>query len=543
MRDAMRASQGASAANRFGLGAKPGELAHASSDPRGWLHQQLRAAPLPAVFAGLPDSRDILQREYDYKQARRADKKAGTGQPAPDDLPVAGNGAGDADTPRPRRRERRAAQGDGAVMQTPDMPTKDMRRDSRSAGGEDPEFRMQRRQLARSALDDIDARYRWATSTDASFVERLTRFWSNHFAVSVDKGPARLYAAPMEREAIRPHVLGNFNDLLLAVETHPAMLRYLDNVASVGADSTFATRAARRMERMAAQGNAAPKRKLGLNENLAREIMELHTLGVDGGYKQADVVEFARAITGWGTLMPRDRERGGGNDSTAVDKTGFVFRGVAHEPGERVVLGKRYVQEGQAQGQAILRDLALHPSTARHLSLKLARHFVADDPPPALVERMSQAYLGSRGDLTDVYKTLIDSPEAWSPTARKFKTPDDFVVSAMRAGGIAFDRDPRVLTQLLEHLGQPVFNPRSPAGYADTAADWMAGDGLWKRIQAAEALADRVAVAQQDPLAAAQASLGAEPVTGDFAAGLRRAGSPREGLALLFASPAFQWRT
>ncbi len=543
MRDAIKTSQAASAANRFGMGAKPGELAAVGNDPRGWLHQQLRSTSSPAVFAALPDSSDILRREYEYKQARRADKKARIDQPGPSDTPPDGHAVSDADARNLRRREHLAAHEDQTVMQTANMRTPDTRRDARAADGEQPEFKMQRRELARSALADIDARYRWAAKTDASFVERLTRFWSNHFAVSVDKGPARLYAAPMEREAIRPHVLGNFNDLLLAVETHPAMLRYLDNVASVGSDSTVAKRAARRLDRMAVQGNAAPKRKLGLNENLAREIMELHTLGVDGGYKQADVIEFARAITGWGTLMQRGHQRGDGDVSIADSRTGFVFRDAAHEPGERLVLGKRYAQEGQAQGQAILRDLALHPATAQHLSLKLARHFVADDPPPALVARMAQAYLGSRGDLTHVYTTLIDSPEAWTTGARKFKTPDDFVVSVMRAGDITFDRDPRVLTQLLEHLGQPVFNPRSPAGYADTAADWMAGDGLWKRIQAAEALADRVAVAQQNPLAAAQASLGAELVTGDFAAALRRAGSPREGLALLFASPAFQWRT
>jgi len=398
---------------------------------------------------------------------------------------------------------------------------------------------MQRRELVRAGLAEITARYRWAATTDAAFVERLTRFWSNHFAVSLDKGQARLYAAPMEREAIRPHVLGNFFDLLLAVETHPAMLRYLDNVASVGEDSMFATRASRRM---AMQGNDAPKRKLGLNENLAREILELHTLGVDGGYQQADVSEFARAITGWGTPLPRDFLRGDARDG-ANARTGFVFRAAAHEPGARSVLGKRYADAGQAQGEAILRDLARHPATARHLSLKLARHFVSDDPPPALLARMTRAYLDGNGDLAHLYKALIESPEAWSPAARKFKTPDDFVVSAMRAGAIDFDRDPRVLMQLLDRLGQPVFTPRSPAGFPDTAADWMAGDGLWKRIQAAEALADRVAVAQQNPTAAAQASLGTESVSGDFAAALRRAGSPRDGLALLFASPAFQWRT
>ena len=508
----MKAGQAASAANRFGLGAKPGELASIGGDPPAWLLRQLQPMPLPAAFAALADSSDILRSEYAYRSARRASKQDKTGRVATVDVATL-----------PMRRNPDAA--------TADDP----------APGDSGPLKMQRRELARVGLAEITTRYQWAATTDAAFVERLTRFWSNHFAVSVDKGDARLYAAPMEREAIRPHVLGNFFDLLLAVETHPAMLRYLDNVASVGEDSMFATRASRRMERMTIQGNDVPKRKLGLNENLAREILELHTLGVDGGYQQADVTEFARAITGWGTPLPRDFLRGDAR-AGAHARTGFVFRAAAHEPGPRSVLGKRYADAGQAQGEAILRDLARHPATAKHLSLKLARHFVSDDPPPALVARMTRAYLDSNGDLTHLYKALIESPEAWSPAARKFKTPDDFVVSAMRAGAIDFDRDPRILMQLLDHLGQPVFTPRSPAGFPDTAADWIAGDGLWKRIQAAEALADRVAVAQQNPTAAAQASLGTESVSGDFAAALRRAGSPRDGLALLFASPAFQWR-
>ena len=508
----MKAGQAASAANRFGLGAKPGELA-SIGDPHAWLLRQLRPVSQPAAFSGLPDSGDILRREYAYKSARRAGKRDKAGADAPVDtaaMPV------------------RNATDAGSIANLAD--------------GDSGALKMQRRELARAGLAEIATRYHWAATTDAAFVERLTRFWSNHFAVSVDKGQARLYAAPMEREAIRPHVLGNFFDLLLAVETHPAMLRYLDNVTSVGEDSMFATRATRRMERIAIQGNDAPKRKLGLNENLAREILELHTLGVDGGYQQSDVTEFARAITGWGTPLPRDFLR---EDARTGDnaRTGFVFRAAAHEPGARNVLGKRYAAAGQAQGEAILRDLARHPATAKHLSLKLARHFVSDDPLPSLVARMTRAYLDSNGDLTHLYKALIESPEAWSPAARKFKTPDDFVVSAMRAGAIDFDRDPRVLMQLLDRLGQPVFTPRSPAGFPDTAADWMAGDGLWKRIQAAEALADRVAVAQQNPTAAAQASLGPESISGDFAAVLRRAGSTRDGLALLFASPVFQWRT
>ncbi len=463
------------AVNRFGLGAMPGELAQAG-DPRRWLHAQLQAKFDPAPFAGLPDSLDIMQREAEYRLQRRR-------------------------------------------ARTADAPAKP----AATPMGDDIERTPLQQTIRRDAIADIGARYRVAATTSAPFVERLVRFWSNHFAISIDKNSARLLAAPMEREAIRPHVAGHFADLLLAVETHPGMLLYLDNAASVGDDSMLA----RRVERRDAQ------RKLGLNENLAREILELHTLGVDGGYAQQDVVELARAITGWGTPLRRDAQ----NDATSA----FVFRPGAHEPGARSVLGKRYVEAGETQGRAILRDLAVHPATARHLSLKLARHFVSDTPSLALVERMSAAFLRSGGSLSALYRAMIDDDAAWSADARKFKTPEDFVVSAMRAGAIRLDRQPRALTRLLQGLGQPTFTPRSPAGFPDTAADWASGDALRKRLQAAAALAEQVAVSQK-PVELAADVLGAEAVQGPFAELLRRAGSPQEGFALLFSSPAFQWR-
>ncbi len=463
------------AVNRFGLGAMPGELALAG-DPRRWLHTQLQAKPDPAPFAGLPDSLDIMQREAEY---------------------------------RLQRRRARAADASAEPATAPMI--------------DDIERTPLQQAIRRDAIADIGVRYRVAATTATPFVERLVRFWSNHFAISIDKNSARLLAAPMEREAIRPHVTGHFADLLQAVETHPGMLLYLDNAASVGDDSILA----RRVERRDA------KRRLGLNENLAREILELHTLGVDGGYVQQDVVELARAITGWGTPLRRDAQ----NDATSA----FVFRPGAHEPGARSVLGKRYAEGGEAQGRAILRDLAVHPATARHLSLKLARHFVSDTPPLALVERMSAAFLRNGGSLPALYRAMIDDDAAWSADARKFKTPDDFVVSAMRAGAIALDRQPRALTRLLQGLGQPTFTPRSPAGFPDTAADWASGDALRKRLQAAAALAGQVSVARK-PVELAADVLGAEAVQGPFAELLRRAGSPQEGFALLFSSPAFQWR-
>lgn len=513
----MSSKSQAAAANRFGLGAMPGELDRVGRDPRAWLKAQLDAPPDLAPFANLPSGLELLQRRAASRAIRRADKKSG----ADSDRSGA---AIDGDTERAR--PRRVAGISNAEMSDVERRVGGQHRATASWSGIEDATPMA---LARDGFADIAARYRVATTTERPFAERLVRFWSNHFAVSADKNVARLQAAPMEREAIRPHLLGNFADMLLAVERHPAMLLYLDNVASVGDDSRMAQFAARRAATR--PGGDKPPRKLGLNENLAREILELHTLGVDGGYAQADVQELARAITGWGTPPLRE---------LAEAKTAYVFRAAAHEPGARTVLGKRYAEAGEAQGRTILRDLALHPATARHLSFKLARHFVADAPPPALVQRMSAAYLRSGGELRALYRAMIDDDAAWSDDARKFKTPDDFVVSALRAGGIGERIEPRSLTRLLNGLGQPVFTPRSPAGFPDTAGDWATGDALRKRVQAAAQLAERVRDART-PYAVANDVLG-EAADGDLGALLRRAGSPQEGFALLFSSPAFQWR-
>ncbi len=479
------------AVNRFGLGAMPGELSRAR-DPRGWLLAQLSAQPDMTPFASLPGSLEIMAREREYRlQRRRARNQAGA--------PAADPQQGMADTEMSTAMPAGKAVGD-RTARTP-----------------------LQQEIRRDAMADIALRYRIAATTSTPFIERLVHFWSNHFAISIDKNSARLLAAPMEREAIRPHVLGHFADLLAAVETHPGMLLYLDNAASVGDGSMLAQRAERR----------DAKRKLGLNENLAREILELHTLGVDGGYAQQDVVELAKAITGWGAPLRRDAESGA--------TSAFVFRPGAHEPGARSVLGKRYAEAGEAQGRAVLRDLALHPATARHLSLKLARHFVSDAPPPALVEHMAAAYLRSGGSLPALYRAMIDSDAAWSPDAMKFKTPEDFVVSAMRAGSMRIDRRPLVLMRLLQQLGQPTFTPRSPAGFPDTAADWASGDALRKRLQASGVLAEQIATTRR-PVELAIDVLGEDAVKGAFADLLRRAGSPQEGFSVLFSSPAFQWR-
>ena len=242
------------------------------------------------------------------------------------------------------------------------------------------------------------ARLQRAMIADCGFAERLVVFWSNHFCISANKGGlARMWAGSFEREAIRPYVLGRFGDMLKAVEQHPAMLFFLDNQQSLGPDS-----------------RAGQNRKRGLNENLAREIMELHTLGVGGGYTQDDVTSLARIITGW-TYAGRQGQLG--------TPGSFVFNANAHQPGAQRLLGKIYENNGVAQGEAALADIARHPSTAKFIATKFARHFVADDPPPALVARLQDVFLKSDGDLKALAMALLDSDEAWQAPLTKLRSP------------------------------------------------------------------------------------------------------------------------
>ncbi|HJR11508.1 MAG TPA: DUF1800 domain-containing protein [Rhodanobacteraceae bacterium] len=486
------------AVNRFGLGAKPGELASVR-DPCGWLMAQLaRGDDAGNAFAGLPSSLDYLREEAQLQVTRREFKQGDRGRRAF----LTGN------------------------MQT--VP-----QDGQANAAALKQALKPYRQEARGELlAEAAARYRVATITDTPFVERLVHFWSNHFAVSVDKRPARLFAAPMEREAIRPHVAGRFADMLLAVETHPAMLLYLDNARSMGPNSQLGRRVAVRLAR---RGGMNEGKAGGLNENLGREAMELHTVGVNAGYTQADVTEFSRALTGWGVPYPRDFANG------RQPQSAFVFRPNAHEPGARRVMGRTFAAGGFEQGRDILQFLARQPATARCLALQLAQHFVSDHPPQSLVERMAKAYLEHDSDLAAVYRTLIASPEAWGADARKFKTPQDFVISSLRAAQIDLDGRPQPVLALLKNLGEPTFDPRSPAGFTDNSAGWIDADGLWKRVQAAEALSAYSVQGNGQPLAFAQDILG-PLLDEDTAQAILRAESTRQANATLFASPAFQWR-
>ena len=374
-----------------------------------------------------------------------------------------------------------------------------------------------------------------AATTQRPFAERLAQFWANHFTVSIAKASARGLAGAFEREAIRPHIAGRFETMLKAAVTHAAMLRYLDNDQSAGRGSRIVRQLARRGERT---GDAP--RITGLNENLAREVLELHTLGVAdggaayggwGGYTQADVTAFAAVLTGWRTPA---REFLLGSASAPVR-----FDADWHEPGAKTVLGRRYA-EGPEALDAVLRDLAAHPSTARFLAAKLARHFVADDPPPALVARLAEAYTRSGGDLPAVYRALIEAPEAWQPGGAKLKTPAEFVISSARLLGLGEQAFARAPDGGIGALGQRVQAAPSPAGWPDRADEWLGPDAVWKRVEWATRAADR-AGRFADARALAVASLG--PALSDASRRqIERAADGPQALALLLLAPEFQRR-
>ncbi len=462
---------------RFGLGARPGDLAAAAVDPRGWLRNQLQG---PVALAGgaadLAPSDQIFAALLAAREERRAMMRRSADQPD--------------------------ANSNAAVNVLRNVYM--------------PHYRAQ-----------VLARARSAALTTRPFAERLVHFWANHFTVSADKGTIFGLAGTLENESIRPHVNGRFVDLLTAVEQHPAMIAFLDNQYSMGTNSAAAQRAARHIAR-----DGAPQRRFGINENLAREILELHTLGVDGGYTQRDVTAFAEIITGWSI--------GGGQGRLAGGPTGrFLFRDNLHEPGAKTFLGKRYPDGGRAQGEAALQDLAHHPSTARFVATKLVRHFVADDPPPAAVERVARAFVTSQGELPHVYSALLDAPEAWIGARRKFKTPEDFVFSTFRSMD-ASPSTPEEVIRSFELLGQRQYTPGSPAGWPDTSEAWDGSDALMHRILWASRMAARLDRGI-DPADIAASSLGAYARAETLTA-LRRAASSSQALALLLMSPEFQRR-
>lgn len=382
---------------------------------------------------------------------------------------------------------------------------------------------------------DLRARLGTAALTTRPFNERLALFWANHYTVSAAKASMRGLVGAFEREAIRPHIAGSFQTMLKAAVTHPAMLRYLDNQQSAGPDSRVVQRLARRAQRGADSASAQrPPAVTGLNENLAREVLELHTLGAAGrAYTQADVTAFAAVLTGWR------------NDPASAAGSGFDP--AWHQPGPKRLLGRTY-PEGPDALDAVLHDLTRHPSTARFIATKLARHFVADDPPPTLVARLAERFSRSDGDLAAVYRELIDAPEAWAPQPQKLKTPEEFVISTLRLLQLSAPAVDHLLARAPDGgtglLGQRIQAATSPAGWPDRAADWLGPDAVWKRVEWATRVASRIterAGREVDARVLATASLG-PLLQDDTARQIARAADGPQALALLLLSPEFQRR-
>lgn len=486
------------ALNRFGLGARPGEPAPA--DPERWLIAQIDAfEPTPPVMANLPSRAELTQAMIGYLEVVRG-----------------------------ARQVRRDTPTDG-------LPSPGMR-DNPEVAAALAERRDGRRSLREHYVDAVHARTLAALQSATPFMERWVHFWSNHFAISVDKIVTVAMAGDYEFQAIRPHVTGRFADLLRAAVRHPAMLLYLDQAQSVGPASPAARMINARRARNGGTGNNGQARQLGLNENLAREILELHTLGVRSGYTQADVTAFAEAMTGI-TIAGIARGPAQRLMPAGAADGDTVFVEALHQPGTRIVLGRRYEQRGAAQADAILADLAVHPATARHIATKVARHFVADDPPASLITRLEADFVRTGGDLSSLARTLIRSPESWVSGTLKFKSPCEWLISSMRGLGIDSLPDRRAAIGLFEQLGQPVWRPGAPAGYADTMATWAGPQALADRVDIAERLAGRMA-AGRDARALAPTIL-ADALTPSVATAIARADSPAQGLALMLVAPAF----
>lgn len=436
------------ALHRFGLGAKPGEIA-ALGDPRSWLLAQLNeTGGLPEELRNFPSAAATLRK-----------------------LPPLRMGLGD-----------------------------------------------KLRETYREAfVAEMGARFAAGFRTDSPLRERLVWFWANHFTVAITKGVLFPFAGSYEREAIRPHVTGKFIDLLIAVVRHPGMLLYLDQAVSIGPNS-----------------RAGGYADLGLNENLAREVLELHTLGVEGGYTQGDVVALAKILTGWSINRGDEVE---GNDA-------FNFFPNRNEPGKKTLLGKTY-GEGYDEGVRALTDLSRHPSTARHIARKFATHFIADDPPVASMDRLAEVFRRTDGDLRSLAEAVIEDDAAWSPECVKVRSPVEYVTASMRAiaGNSQKPLEEKALKGLMHTtrlMGQFPFGAPSPKGWPDDAKSWAGPDSILERVEWASALAARIPVGI-DPANLAMDVLGplaSEPTL----TAILRAESPAQGLALLLSSPEFQRR-
>ncbi len=362
--------------------------------------------------------------------------------------------------------------------------------------------------IRQAYLDTAYARFQAQLHTRQPFIERLTMFWSNHFTVSIQKPIIAGIVNRFEVEAIRPYVTGYFRDMLLATARHPAMLLYLDNAQSIGPNSI-----------------AGERRGKGLNENYAREVMELHTLGVDGGYTQADVTALAHILTGWSLTK----------GEPGIRVLEYAFQPRFHEPGAKTWLGYRIDEAGEQEGINALNFLAAHPATARHLATKFAQYFISDQPSAASIDALANSYTQSNGHLGAMAETLVGLPEAWAQPLAKFKDPYDYTLSLWRMIGAVPEQ--KQLFGMLDALDYRVFNATSPAGYPDTVESWAAPDSVNKRIELAYRFAQRLPNTL-DPMQLAASTLGPF-LSQETSETIHRAATGRDGLALLMSSPEF----
>ena len=518
------------ALNRFGLGARgsaSGDFVNAASDPRGFVKFEL-SRPNGGLLEvpGLQSTPDLATAVFAYQAEVRKAREAAKSAAAPSESPAsppADNtlrrnlslNAMDMAAQTPATQTPAIKTQDGGGANATMATTEPMQPNAAMLAPNAPKPPPQQLNIIQKTFRaEALARLQRAVLADCGFSERLVAFWSNHFCISANKGElARIWAGSFEREAIRPHVLGRFADMLKAVEQHPAMLFFLDNQQSLGPDS-----------------RAGINRKRGLNENLAREIMELHTLGVGGGYTQDDVTSLARIITGW-TFVGRQGILG--------TPGSFVFNANAHQPGPQALLGKTYEADGVAQGEAALADIARHPSTAKFIATKFARHFVADDPPPALVARLQDTFTRTDGDLKALTLALVDSDEAWAAPLTKVRSPYEFLVATGRLLARVPD-DAGIYLGGLNVLGQPLWSPAGPNGFPDTNAAWAAPEGMKLRLDIAAQVASRVGNTL-DPRDLLEFAF-ADAASADTRQTIEHAESRQQALALLLMSPEFQRR-
>ena len=455
--------EGAIAVHRFGLGGRPGEIETASRDPKAWLMAQIGTAaeePVTADGKAFPDSGTLVRQEREELRVHLSRKKGRI----------------------------------GLKDQSPDAVKK---------------FVAPRVKIF---ADEMAARFRLGFTTARPFAEHLVWFWSNHFTVSISAGRVLNYAGAFEREAIRPYIADTFENMLLAVASHPAMLVYLNNAASIGPHSRAGERSGR-----------------GRNENLGRELMELYSLGVDGGYTQADVIALANILTGWG-LNP---------DASS----GFGYYPNRHEPGVQTLRGKRYSSDLRGGIQAV-RDLAHDPHTAHHIAHKFATYFIADKPEPKSVARLEAVFNRTGGNLKALAAAVVEDPDAWTPAPGKMRSPVEYVTASYRLLDLPQGEHGRQQLRAAlggaRAMGEFPMTATSPNGWPLTSNGWSGPDAVLNRIEWAQQLGSRM---PRDIDAAEIASSGLGPLLSSTTrTAMARAESQDESLALLIASPEFQRR-